>query len=189
MKKIVLIPSYEPDEELIKLINNLKKENVDIIVVNDGSSGEYNKIFDKIQNDVKLISYKKNCGKGYALKTGLKYIKENYENDYAIVTMDSDGQHTIKDAMKLCSFIEENPDKLVLGKRLREKKIPLRSKIGNEITKWIYKKVTKVSVYDTQTGLRAFSNKLIDFMINIEGNRFEYEMNVILKSPYKGIKI
>lgn len=188
MRKIILIPSYEPDNKLIELVNNLKKEKLDIVVVNDGSGKEYDAIFKKINKKSKVISYDTNRGKGYALKTGLEYIKENYKN-YIVVTMDSDGQHSVKDAINLSNYAENHLDELVIGKRIRSEKTPLRSKLGNGITMLVYRLTTGVKVYDTQTGLRAFSNNLMDFMINVDGNRYEYEMNVLLLAPSNDIKI
>ena len=139
MKKIVLIPSYEPDNNLIKLVKDLNKEKeFEIVIVNDGSNETFNKIFEEVEKYGKVISYKHNKGKGYALKKGIKYIKENYKKDYLIITMDSDGQHTIKDAKKLIEYTEQNKDVLTIGKRLRNKKIPLRSKIGNATTKFVF---------------------------------------------------
>lgn len=188
MKRLILIPSYEPDDKLIKLVDELKQNKLDIIVVNDGSSKEYDSIFNKIKKKVKVISYEINHGKGYALKIGLEYIKENYKN-YVVVTMDSDGQHSVKDAIKLSNYAEKHPNELVIGKRIRSEKTPLRSKLGNSITMLIYRLSTGVKVYDTQTGLRAFTSELMDFMQNVEGNRYEYEMNVLLYAPSNNIKI
>lgn len=188
MTKVILIPSYEPDDKLIKLVDELKKNKLNVVVVNDGSSKEYDSIFNKIKKKVKVISYDTNQGKGYALKIGLEYIKENYK-DYVVVTMDSDGQHSVKDAIKLSNYAEKHPNELVIGKRIRSEKTPLRSKLGNSITMFIYRLSTGVKVYDTQTGLRAFTNELMDFMQNVEGNRYEYEMNVLLYAPSNDIKI
>lgn len=188
MKKIVLIPSYEPDEKLINLVKELKENKLDIIVVNDGSKENYNKIFEVVSKKAKVISYEINRGKGFALKTGFEYIKENYK-DYIVITMDSDGQHIVSDAIKLSDYAEKHLDELVIGKRKRNVNTPLRSKIGNRFTMFIYNISTGVSIYDTQTGLRAFSNKLMDFMIEVDGSRYEYEMNVLLQAPSKGIKI
>lgn len=188
MTKVILIPSYEPDDKLIKLVDELKKNKLNVVVVNDGSSKEYDSIFNKIKKKVKVISYETNQGKGYALKIGLEYIKENYK-DYVVVTMDSDGQHSVKDAIKLSNYAEKHPNELVIGKRIRSEKTPLRSKLGNSITMFIYRLSTGVKVYDTQTGLRAFTSELMDFMQNVEGNRYEYEMNVLLYAPSNDIKI
>ena len=184
--RIALIPSYEPDEKLINVVNNLQKENFKVIVVNDGSNEKYQKYFNKL--NTKVISYKENKGKGYALKTGLKYIKKNYK-DYIVVTMDSDGQHLSKDAIKLCNYAEKHPKQLVLGSRKRGKNTPLKSYLGNAITSIVYKFITKNHIYDTQTGLRAFTHNLIDYMLETKGDRFEYEMNVLLNTNKNNIKI
>lgn len=188
-KIIVLIPSFEPDDKLISLVDGLSKENVDIIIVDDGSGLDYKHIFDKCMGNANIIFYDKNQGKGYALKTGFKYIKDNYNESYIVVTMDSDGQHTITDAKKLIKEINDDERVLILGKRIRNNKIPLRSRIGNAITRFIYRVTTGLDVYDTQSGLRVFNNNLIDYLIEIEGNRFEYEMNVLLKCAIDKIEI
>jgi len=189
MKKIVLIPSYEPDNKLVKLVGDLSLEEVDIVVVNDGSNETFDSIFKSIENKVHLISYKDNMGKGYALKKGIKYIKDNYKEDYLIITMDSDAQHTIKDAKKLMEYTENNQNVLTIGKRLRDNKIPLRSKLGNGITKFVFFITTGVKVYDTQSGLRCFTDKLVDYMLSVDGNRFEYEMNILMMCAKNKIKM
>lgn len=189
MKKIALIPAYEPDSNLLDLLKSLIDKKIFPIVVDDGSGKEYKGIFEEAKKYAYVICYEKNRGKGYALKTGLKYIKENFEGEYAVITMDSDGQHTSKDAEKLIKYLENNPKELVLGKRIRNKNTPFKSKIGNEITRFVYKISTGINIYDTQTGLRVFTNKLIDTMIEIPGNRYEYEMNVLLEAPNLNIKM
>lgn len=188
MIKIALIPSYEPEEKLINLTEELKENNFEIIIVDDGSGKKYNNIFAKCSKVAKIISYEKNRGKGYALKKGFKYIKGKYK-DYIVVTMDCDGQHRVKDALKLVNYIEKNNDSLVLGKRLRDKKIPVKSKLGNALTRLIFSFATKISIYDTQTGLRAFSSNLMDYMLSIKGDRYEYEMNVLLNAHKNNIRM
>lgn len=188
-KTVILIPSYEPTQSFINLLQSLSKYNFEIIVVNDGSGKKYDDIFSQAKKYAHVIEYNINKGKGAALKIGLEYIEKNIKKDYFIVTMDCDGQHSIQDAIKLCNYIKENPNELVLGKRLRSKKTPLRSRLGNAITRFFYRLTTGLDVYDTQTGLRAFSNKLVPFMLAIEGDRFEYEMNVLLNCPVNKIKI
>ena len=184
--KVALIPSLEPDENLIKIVNELLKSNYKVVVVDDGSGPNYKEIFDKCK--CKVISYEKNMGKGYALKTGLKFIKNNYENAY-IVTMDSDGQHTVEDAEKLINYLKRHKNTLVLGSRKRGENTPLRSMLGNTITCFIFDLVTHRKIYDTQTGLRAFWTKMIDYLLEVEGDRFEYEMNVLLNLGRNNIKV
>ena len=186
---IILIPSYEPDNRLINLVNELSNENTNIIIVDDGSGPSHKYIFDKCKDYADVISYEINNGKGYALKTGLKYIKDKFKEPYIVVTMDSDGQHRVSDAKKLIKEIDENKKILILGKRIRNDNTPLRSKIGNSITRFIYRLTTNLDVYDTQSGLRVFNNTLVDFLLDIEGRRFEYEMNVLLKCAIDKIEI
>lgn len=188
MKKIALIPAYEPDDKLIKLSEELYAKEFLCIIVDDGSGKYYEEIFNSCKKYASIISYEKNMGKGYALKKGLNYIKDNF-TEYVIVTIDSDGQHSVEDAEKLCVFAMDNQDTLVLGMRRRDKKVPIKSRIGNSITRIIYKISTDVDIYDTQTGLRAFSEKLAHKMINIEGSKYEYEMNVLLQFAREKIKI
>ena len=190
MKYIALIPSYEPTDKLIKIVSDLKELNkFDIVVVNDGSDKKYDKYFDKIKKDVTYLSYETNHGKGYALKYAFKYIQDNYD-ECIIATLDSDGQHTAKDTLNLCNIVNKSDDNvLLLGKRLRDKNIPFKSRFGNSLTRFIYRISTGIDVYDTQTGLRVFKNNLLPFMIDVEGNRFEYEMNMLLDAPKNKIDI
>lgn len=188
-KVVILIPAYEPTLSLITLLKELTKYDFKIIVVNDGSKKEYDKIFKDAKKYAHVIEYELNKGKGAALKTGLKYINKELKKDYYVITMDCDGQHSVKDAIKLCDYIKENPKDLAIGKRLRSKKTPIKSRLGNGITRFFYRLTTGLDVYDTQTGLRAFSDQLVPFLLSIEGNRFEYEMNALLKCPLNNIKV
>lgn len=188
MNKIAVIPAYEPDEKMLPLLKELKENNYEIIVIDDGSGPSYKKIFAEAKPYSHLLVHEVNKGKGAALKTAFSYIEKHYK-EYYIVTLDCDGQHRIKDANKLLKYLETHPKELVLGKRLRGEKTPLRSKLGNSITRAVYHLITRVDVYDTQTGLRAFTNELMPYMLNVPGERFEYEMNMLLYCPKNNIKI
>ena len=184
MKYIVLIPTYDPSGKLKELLSLINKK-YETVIVDDGSKDK--SIFDSISNNAHIISYKDNMGKGYALKKGFEYINNNYK-DYIIVTMDDDMQHDLSDAIKLCDYVNNHDDELALGRRHWDKSTPFSNRMGNKITRFIFKKKTGLNIYDTQSGLRAFSYKLIDYMLNVEGNRYEYEMNVLLNLKNKNIK-
>lgn len=187
MKYVILIPAYEPDTKLLKLLREIDNK-YPVIVINDGSSKFYNDIFEAAKKYAHVMSYEKNMGKGYALKMGLNYIEDKYETNYIVVTMDADGQHKLADAIELCNYAKDNLDTLVLGKRTWTKEMPLRSRFGNYLIRKIFNKTTGLNIYDTQSGLRAFSYKLNDYMLRITGNRFEYEMNVLLNLKNYHIK-
>ena len=70
---------------------------------------------------------------------------------------------------------------MILGGRKFEGKVPLRSRFGNGVTRWVFRLSTGAKVYDTQTGLRAFSDRLLPAMLDVKGERYEYEMNVLMQ--------
>lgn len=185
IKYVALVPTYEPDEKLKKVVDDLKENKFDVVVINDGSDIKYEKYFNEC--GTKVISYLTNRGKGYAIKKGIEYVKNNY-NDYIIVIVDSDGQHDADDALNLCKYVEEHPDTLAIGKRPRKDNIPLRSKIGNAITKYVFSLATEQNIYDTQSGLRAFEEQLTEYMLETKGDRFEYEINILLGLKQRNIK-
>jgi len=187
--RVALVPSYEPDFNLLEVVNELLENNFEVVVVNDGSNETYNEVFNNLPKEVHYLSYANNHGKGYALKYGLQYIKEYYQ-DCTIVTLDSDGQHKVKDAMNICDECEaQEKDCLILGSRHFDKKAPFKSRFGNFMARMSFLLSTHHKIYDTQTGLRAFNYNLLDMMIAINGDRYEYEMNVLLASIKNNVLI
>lgn len=189
----VLIPSYEPDERLPEVVRQLNESGMPVIVVDDGSGGAYDRFFDECREYAEVIRYDVNKGKGGALKTGLAYIKDNLKDCFGVVTADSDGQHTPEDIKKVCLALAENTDakdrRMVLGSRAFDGEVPLRSKCGNTITRIVFAAASGKLVYDTQTGLRCFTRALIDEMLNVKGERFDYEMNVLLSCIQADAKV
>ncbi len=180
-ERIVLIPAYCPDKKLVTLVQTLYNMQFTIVVVNDGSDPEQAPLFEAVSRWAAVLTHDKNKGKGAALKTGLTYIKNTFTIPYVVVTADADGQHLPEDILSVCEKARERTGCLVLGSRIIGKSAPLRSRIGNGITRLVFRLVTGTGIYDTQTGLRAFSNGLVDYMLSIEGERYEYEMNVLLQ--------
>ncbi|MGN0383641.1 MAG: GtrA family protein [Eubacterium sp.] len=187
--RIALIPAYEPSATLVTITEQLYKKGYKIIIVDDGSGSRYESVFNKVSLFATLLKHETNRGKGSALKTGLSYIQETTSGDAIIVTLDADGQHSIEDAGRVCKCAEHNSGRLVLGSRMFTGKVPMKSKLGNAITRVVYRIFTGISVNDTQTGLRAFHIDMIPFMLGIEGKRYEYEMEVLLQCARQNIPI
>lgn len=187
---IVVIPAYEPNERLVELIREIKNKTSDkVIVVNDGSSQKTRKYFENIKPGVTILEHKENKGKGEAIKTALRYLWKNEKEDCDIVIADADGQHKVDDVIKISREVEANKDSLVLGSRKFKGNIPLKSRLGNLCTRFVFECVSGVYISDTQTGLRGFSYKLIPYFLQIEGSRYEYEMNVLLNCVKDNISI
>lgn len=188
-KKYALIPAYEPDGRMLGLIEDAVAEGFQVIVVDDGSGDACQRYFKQAEYLATVLHHSENKGKGAALRTGFAYIMSVCEDDDIVVTLDADGQHTIQDGLKVCAEACLYPDSLILGSRALDVKVPLRSKIGNTITRFVYRLASGVSVHDTQTGLRAFSCGLLPWMLEVKGERYEYEMNVLLECPKADIPI
>lgn len=183
----ILIPAYEPNERLIKLIYDLIDIcDYDIVVVDDGSGEEYKYIFDTAKNlGCTVLTHEKNRGKGAALKTGFQYIKETKEK-IGVVTADCDGQHLPKDIIKIAESIEDHKESIVLGTRRFAGKVPFRSRFGNSVTRTVFSFASGAKIYDTQTGLRGFSMEMMPWLLDVSGERFEYEMNMLLDASSAG---
>ena len=184
----IVIPSYEPDDRLIALLEDFNAKDMGpVIIVNDGSSEEYDPIFKKAEELItarggKLISYRPNRGKGRALKTAFAYIKDNMPEALGCVTADSDGQHTPECITNIINTLKANPDNLILGVRQFNKKdIPWKSWYGNTITITVFSYVAGMRVSDTQSGLRGIPFKFMTELIDCKGERFEYEMQMLLE--------
>lgn len=180
---IVLIPSLEPDGRLPVYIKKLREYGLSrIVIVDDGSGNDYQGIFKELEESgCTLLRHSINRGKGLALKSGYEYIKGNMPDYTCIVTADSDGQHAPEDVYKLANVAECHPDTLVLGVRdFKKAGIPVKSFIGNRATSAIFAALYGKYLPDTQSGLRAFGPKLVERMLRIKGERFEYETQVLI---------
>ncbi len=187
----VIIPSYEPDERLITLLENLKKNNLTkIIIVNDGSSSQYDSIFGRAEKEfgVILLKHPENQGKGAALKTAFSYCLENIKELKGCITADSDGQHTPKSIINCIEALVNNPKCLVMGVRdFTRPGIPKASLIGNVNTNKIIARMYDKNLTDTQTGLRGLPPFFMKECLLLKGNRFEYEMQMIRRALEKNI--
>ena len=185
---IALIPAYQPTDFLVELACKLAS-GFSVVLVDDGSGKAYETVFDRCLPYATILHHDANAGKGRALKTGLSYILKSFAPDHIVVTIDADGQHRVDDAAALCRTAEQTPGSLILGCRKLKGDVPLRSRFGNTVTRLIYRLSTGLAVYDTQTGLRAFDMSLIPKLLSIPGERYEYEMNVLLYFARESIPI
>lgn len=184
-----VIPAYEPDEKMLAVIDDISSlTDFHIIVINDGSGKDKLPIFAEAAKKAIVLTHEVNKGKGRGIKTALEYIKEHEADTVGIVIADADGQHKVEDIIRVSEALKSSPDKLIMGCRRLSGKIPLRSKFGNNITKFVFSFAAGVKVSDTQTGLRGFSSKLIPFMLSVNGDRYEFEMNMLLECAREGIR-
>lgn len=185
----IIIPAYEPDDRLISLLEDLARHHISpVIVVNDGSGPKYNRIFQKAKVLVDktggtVIEYPANHGKGYALKKAFGYVLAHYANAIGVVTADCDGQHCISCIHEVQKALVNNPNALILGVRQFDgEDIPLKSRLGNQLTVKVLYFVTGLQVSDTQTGLRGIPCDFMEALLHVCYDRFEFETQMLLDS-------
>ena len=184
----VLIPAYKPDERMLKLIEALKTTGFSrLIVIDDGNEESYAPLFHQAEAaGAVVLKHPVNRGKGAALKTGLKYILSN--SPCPVVTADADGQHAPEDVLRIAERLNEEPEALVLGVRDKSQ-MPLRSKFGNTLTCWTLGAVSGLWIDDTQTGLRGLPVQALKAFSELKGDRYEYEMNMLLAVRQKRMQV
>lgn len=194
----LIIPAYKPDDRLPPYVQALKEAGVGrIVVVDDGSGDSYQNLFHSIPQDgvTHIISYAPNRGKGVALRTGMQYLLEECPDQRYIITADSDGQHTAADVLRMVESLHQDHEGLLLGSRdFSGANVPPKSRMGNRITSVVFKLLYGRWVGDTQTGLRGFERSLLPTMAAVKGDRYEYEMNMLiecasLKLPIRALPI
>ena len=188
-KIAVLIPTYNNCSTIKKVINDVQKYIQNIIVINDGSTDSTIEILQSIRG-IELISFQRNCGKGCALKAG---IKRAYELNYShVITFDSDGQHIAVDIPQLIEKIYEEPDVLWVGNRTlpydKGYAPPRRSSFGRKFGRFWYKFNTGIALNDTQSGFRAYPLSSI-ISISCKGERYEYEQEILIKAAWNDIPV
>ena len=179
----VLIPAYQPDARLPRLILELHRADpsTKIVVVDDGSGQKFSDIFEASATaGAHVISYENNRGKGYALREGFTWIRDVAgDSPECVVTADADGQHTLNDIFRVGRRCTDTGTS-VLGVREFVGHVPARSRIGNTATSALFWLATGWKLKDTQTGLRAFPVALLPELLEVQGNRYEYELRVLL---------
>lgn len=190
MKIALIVPAYRPTKDMIPMLERFAANpEVAPVVVNDGSGPEYAPIFTAVPTGCVLLEHEVNRGKGAALKTAMAYILEHMPECDMAVTADADGQHRFEDILRVAKVAGAHPGALVLGSRAFDGNVPFKSRWGNAITREVFAIASGVKVRDTQTGLRAFDRACMRRFLEIPGERYEYEINMLLYAAREGIAI
>jgi len=178
----ILIPAYKPAEPLTAVVQALLDLGFRrIIVVNDGSGPDYRDRFQSIAiPGVSLVEHAVNLGKGAALKTGMNFALVKFPDCPGVVTADADGQHHPEDILRVAQRLAEEPDSLVLGARTFGSKVPLRSRLGNDITRFMMRIIMGQNLADTQTGLRGVPASLIPYLLRLTSVGYEFELDMLI---------
>lgn len=187
----IVLPSLDPDKKFAGVVDGLLgAEFRHIVIVDDGSNEEHKRFFRQAAEHPQchILVHEVNLGKGAALKDAFAYVLKELPDIKGVITIDGDGQHLLPDIIACGEKMLELGDKVVLGCRdFNKPGIPPRSVAGNKTTSSLFRICYGIKLSDTQTGLRAIPRQYLERFCKIEGERFEYETNMLLQMKRMGI--
>lgn len=188
----IVLPSLNPDRKFLGVVDGLNEKGFEhIVVVDDGSDEDHGKLFEQAKAahpGIVVLHHGVNRGKGRALKTAFSYVSENMPDIKGVITIDGDGQHLVDDIVACGKRMLKEDGKVVLGCRdFNAPGVPPRSIAGNKTTARLFRICYGIKLSDTQTGLRAIPAEYLMPFCGIEGERFEYETNMLLNMKRMGI--
>lgn len=189
MRVCIVIPAYEPGEEFAAYAQEVLAAGLGpVLVVDDGSGPAYAGLFAELAAmGCTVLTHEQNRGKGAALKTALRWYGAHEDGCAGIVTADCDGQHTVRDVRRVCEAMEACPGTLVLGCRDFGPGTPARSATGNRVTSAAMRVLYNIDLKDTQTGLRGIPNGMHSELLKVRGERYEYELNMLIDAKQRNI--
>ncbi len=190
-KNVIIIPALNPPDRFTGYVLDLIAHGFErILLIDDGSDADHRPLFDSLarQKQVTVLRHAVNLGKGRALKDAFNYALVSWPEDYAgVITADSDGQHTVEDVTKISEALDKNENTLLLGTRdFSGPSVPFKSRNGNKITSVVFRLLYGQDLRDTQTGLRGIPRALLGPYMTLDGERFEYEMNMLIYNARYG---
>ncbi len=183
---VALIPAYNPDRQLLQVVEALADsgEFEQIVVVNDGSRRDCERIFEEARavESVTVLEHAVNLGKGAALKTGLNHVCCRYDQTTGIVTADADGQHLPADIIDVAAQLATHPQDLIIGARRFQGDVPLRSRFGNGLTKFVFRTVIGCNLLDTQSGLRGIPLAFAKQLLRLNSAGYDFELDMLIQA-------
>ena len=182
-KELIIIPAYQPLESLVPLTKEILEYFENVLVVDDGGGQKYAHIFDQLKEmGAVLVTHAINQGKGRAIKSAINYCLLHPElAEAGVITVDADGQHRPEDIVRIADAMEENPEAVIMGCRAFDvDNVPWKSRMGNGISRKVYKWACGIDVSDTQTGLRGLPFSFLEIAAKCDGEKYEYETNMLL---------
>ena len=187
----VVLPSLDPDDKLIAVVDGLLEYGFShIILVNDGSKQENLHYFHDLaaqHPEITLLHHEVNKGKGAALKNAFRWFLANRPDGFGVVTVDGDNQHHPEDTRRCCQHMLETGHTVLGCRDFNMDHVPARSRFGNHTTSLVFKIFVGMTISDTQTGLRAIPRPVLEELVEVYGDRFEYETNMLLAFKTRGI--
>ena len=178
MKTAVLIPTYNEEKAIGAIIDKIRAQKLEVVVVDDGSADQTQKI--ARSKGAVVIRNEQNLGKGFSLIKGFEYcLKNGFDS---VITMDGDGQHCPEDIALFLSQARDSQAGLLIGNRMSvTADMPRLRLLTNKFMSWIISGVAGQKVPDTQCGFRLLKKGLLEKM-ELRSGKYEIESEMIIKA-------
>lgn len=192
-KTVVIIPALNPLNFLTIYVERLLNLDIEkVIVVNDGSHPKYSFIFNKLKkmNNCVVLEHKENKGKGRAVKTGFSYVIHKLKYTELVVTVGAHGQHKIEDVEQILHSAKVFSDGIILGVRsFKSPDVTFKSTLGNKAASILFKILFHRRILDTQTGLRCISKQQLYWLVNVPGESYSFDTNMLVEAINRKVPI
>jgi glycosyltransferase involved in cell wall biosynthesis len=183
---VIIVPAYQPSAALPALVRELIGAGRRVVVVDDGSGPAFRALFDSLPAEATVLRHGVNLGKGAALRTAMNFVLVTYPDAPGVITADGDGQHLVADILRVAEFVTEGSSALVLGVRAFTGEVPWRSRFGNSVTRLLVRFLVGTSISDTQTGLRGIPRSLMEALLRLTSNGYEFELDMLVLVKHRG---
>lgn len=189
---LIIIPALNPLPSLLLFLEKLSRLSSTVIVINDGSDDKYNYIFNKIRllEHCVVLEHHENRGKGAALKTGFAYVLQHEKKVKYVLTAGAHGQHTIEDITHMIESAKVFSDGIMLGvRRFRSADMPTFSFLGNRAVSVLFEILFRKRLLDIQSGLRVIPKQELFWLVKVQGETFNYDVNMLVEAIRRKIPI
>ena len=190
MEVYAVLPAYRPPTGFPELVRGLAGDFAGVVVIDDGSGPECRPLFDAVAAlpGVTVLRHAVNLGKGAALKTGFNHVA-NLDGAAGVVTLDADGQHLADDVRAVRDRLLRRSDALVIGVRRFDGEVPLRSQVGNRLTRVLFRLLVGLTLSDTQSGLRGLPVSFATRLLTLPSQRYEFELDMLMAAKALGVPL
>jgi len=184
LKTAVLICSDRPDRSVMRLIERVRGNDQMVpLAVFAGSEPEGMPAY------VQALYCPESDGVGVRIKAALRYVRDSMPECGYVIRLDADSPCNFEDIMRLNKTIVRTRGELVLGKRRLNTELSLKSVMRSAVVRQVFALASGRNIHDTETRIRGFGRELIDTLLHIDGEGYEYEVNVLLYCARNGVPI
>ncbi|MBN1913441.1 MAG: glycosyltransferase family 2 protein [Candidatus Omnitrophica bacterium] len=185
LKACVIIPAYNEESTIAKVVKSIRVQGLEAVVIDDGSGDRTSSV--SLDEGAVVLRNPVNSGKGNSLRKGFDYaLGRDFD---AIITMDGDGQHKPDDVAYFMRLAEYSKSSILIGNRMSHtKNMPWLRILTNRFMSWLISKISGQKIFDSQCGFRLIKKEVLE-KVRLNTYKYETESEILIKASRLGFKI